>query len=338
MKRIGTIVALLLVAACSSKTPDVPADPVALVTLARVTQGNIADSVTLYGAAENGTSGRDELSAPIEAILVSIAAPAGSRILRGQIVARLVATPAARLDLATASSDARLADQTLARAQRLRTDGLVSDAEVDIARAAARSAAATRNSLASRRGDLALSARSSGYVETITPAIGAVVPAGSVVATIIQAGDLRARFGIDPALARRLGRGASLRIVPSGGGISFSAPILSVDPVVDQATKLASVFTLIPYESGIGAGETLSAEIKITEASSALTIPYAALLDDGGQPFVYVIESGVARRRDVQTGAANGDRIVILTGLALGDSVVVTGGTALEDGLRVRTR
>ena len=338
MRIIGTIAALFLVASCSSKSPTAPADPVALVTLAQATQGSVADSVTLYGAAENGSAGRGDLSAPIDAIVVSIAAPAGSRVARGQIVARLAATSAARLELEKAAADARLAAQTLARAQRLRADGLVSNAEVDAARAAVRSTAATQSSLTVRSGQLTLTARSSGYVEAIVPAIGAVVPAGGVVATIVQAGDLRTRFGIDPALARRLGRGASLRVIPAGGSSAFWAPILSVDPVVDPVTRLASIYTLIPYESGIGAGETLAATVQITEASTALTIPYSALLDDGGQPFVFVVERGIARRRDVRTGAANGDRIAITNGLALGDMVVVTGGTALDDGMKVRTR
>ena len=329
---------MLVVGACSSKTPTEPAVPIALVTLAPATQGNVADSVTLYGAADNGTAAKEDLSAPIEAVLVAIAAPVGTQVSRGQIVARLSATPVARLEMEKAATDARLASQILARAQRLRADGLVSNVEVDAARAAAGSTTATQASLSARSGQLVLTARSSGYVEAVVPAVGAVIPAGGVVATIAQAGDLRARFGIDPALARRLGRGASLRIIPTGGGSAFSAPILSVDPVVDPVTRLASVYTTIPYQSGIGAGETLSATVQVTEASTALTIPYAALLDDGGQPFVYVVSRGIARRRDVQTGAASEDRIGIAGGLAAGDMVVITGGTALEDGMKVRTR
>ncbi len=338
MRIIGLYAALALVAACSSQSPSAPADPVALVTLARATPGNVADRVTLYGAAENGSAGRSDLSAPIEAILVSIAAPVGTRVARGQIVARLTATPAVRLEMIKAAADARLAAQTLARAQRLRADGLVSNAEVDAARAAVQSTAATHSSLTLRSGQLVLVARSSGFVEAIVPAVGAVVPAGGAVATIAQAGDLRARFGIDPALARRLGRGASLLVIPTGGGSAFAAPILSVDPVVDPVTRLASVYTKVPYQSGIGAGETLSATVQITQPGTALTIPYAALLDDGGQPFVYVVAGGIAHRRDVRTGAASGDRIAVISGLAVGDLVIVTGGTALEDGMKVRTR
>ena len=339
MRTIGAFSVLVLLAACSSAPPVKPADPVALVSTARVAQGSIAETVTLYGAAESGTAARTGLVAPIEAIVVAIDAPVGTPVSRGQVIVRLTPSPIARLDLTRADTEARLASAALGRAERLRADGLVGNAEVETARAAARAASATRASLSARTGALVLRAASAGFVDTITPSIGDLVPAGGVVVvTIAKAGDLRARFGVDPALARRLGRGARLQILPAGGGSPFSAPVQSVVPVVDPLTRLASVYTLIPATASIGAGETLTASIQISEAATALTIPYAALLDEGGQPFVFVVERGVAHRRDVTTGPASGDQIAILKGVSSGEVIVISGGTALEDGMKVRTK
>lgn len=338
MRTIGAFSVIVLLAACSSAPPVKPADPVALVSTARVAQGSIAETVTLYGAAESGTAARTGLVAPIEAIVVAIDAPVGTAVSRGQAIVRLALSPIARLDLTRADTEARLASAALGRAERLRADGLVGNAEVETARAAARAASATRASLSARTGALVLRAANTGFVDTITPSIGDLVPAGGVVATIAKAGDLRARFGVDPALARRLGRGARLQILPAGGGSPFSAPVQSVVPVVDPLTRLASVYTLIPATASIGAGETLTASIQISEAATALTIPYAALLDEGGQPFVFVVERGVAHRRDVTTGPASGDQIAILKGVSSGEVIVISGGTALEDGIKVRTK
>lgn len=328
----------LVVGACSKATPEQAPVPTALVSLANVAEGGIAETVTLYGAAETSASGRTALVAPIEANVVAIAAPVGTAVSAGQVVARLSAGPVARLDLTRAESDARLASAALARAQRLRADGLVSNAEVDTARAAAQSALATRASLGARSGALVLRAGNAGFVDTVTPAVGDLVAAGGVVATIARSGDIRARFGVDPALARRLGRGARLSIVPSGDGAPFTAPVLSVDPVVDPTTRLASVYTLVPASAGIGPGEALTAQVRVSKAKAALTIPYAALLDEGGQPYVFVVRNGFARRRDVVTGPAGDQQIAILKGLSGSESVVVAGGTALEDGMKVRTQ
>lgn len=335
----AVIVALSLFAAGCSKPASEPASvPTALVTLAAVSQGGIAETVTLYGAAETSASARLALVAPIDANVVEIAAPVGTAVSAGQIIARLTPGPVARLDLTRAESDARLASAALARARRLRVDGLVGNAEVDTARAAAQSALATRASLGARSGALVLRANGAGFVDTVPPAVGDLVAAGGVVATIARSGDVRARFGIDPALARRIGRGVRLSIVPAGGGAPFTAPVLSVDPGVDPATRLASVYTLVPASVGIGPGEALTAEVRVSEAKAALTIPYAALLDEGGQPYIFVVERGVARRRDVVTGPAGDQQVAILKGLTASDAVVVAGGTALEDGMRVRRR
>ncbi|MDB5705551.1 MAG: efflux transporter periplasmic adaptor subunit [Sphingomonas bacterium] len=337
MKLLG-LAALLVLAGCSAAEETPETTPTALVTLAPAQSGAVDEDLTLYGAVENGAFGRNVLAAPAEATVVSIDAPVGSTVGRGQVVARLSASPATRLDLAKAQTDAQAANQALARAQRLRADGLVSDADVETARAAARSANVTRASLSGRSGALVLRAPAAGHVELIGFAPGDLVPAGGAVATISASGTMRARFGLDPALAGKIHPGTMLRITTSAGAAPFSAPAVSVDPVVDAQTRLASVFVSVPPGSGIGAGATLTAHVALAGGGGGLTIPYDALLDDAGQPYVFVVKGGVAHRRDVTIGAVGGDRVTVLKGVAPGEPVVTAGGTALEDGMKVRTK
>lgn len=336
------LIALLACAGCSGGASDEAAPvPTALVSLAPARPGVLVERVTLYGVAESGAAGKAVLSAPAEATVERIVAPVGTRIAAGDVVVALRATPNTRLDIAKASADARAADAAFARAQRLRADGLVSDADVETTRAAAASADLTRASLTGRAGALTLRAPAAGFVETVPVNPGDIVQAGAAVATIARGGDLRARFGADPSTARRLSAGATLTIAPGGGGAPFAVPVESVAPVVDPATRLAAIFVRLPAQRGIGAGETLTASAAIgarAGSGSGLTIPYAALLDDGGQPYVFVVSGNVAHRHDVVVGASEGDRIPIAKGLRAGDLVVTAGGTAVEDGMRVRTR
>lgn len=330
---------LLALAACSgSATEEKAPEPVALVKLAKAEPASVAEKVQIYGVAESGAGGSAVLSAPQEAIVTAVEIPVGSAVGRGQVVVRLAPSASARLDLVKAEADARAAQLALARAQRLRGDGLVGNAEVESARAAAQSAGATRANLAVRANALALRSPVSGHVESISAGPGSLVAPGTAIAAIAAAGDLRGRFGVDPALARRIPRGATVSIASSGGGGSFSVPVLSVDPFVDPQTRLASLFVRLPAAAGIGAGEPLAGEVQVAGAGAAPTIPYAALLDEGGQSYVFVIVDGHAHRRDVTPGASNGERVAIVSGLKVGELVVVEGGTALEDGMQVRTR
>jgi RND family efflux transporter MFP subunit len=333
-------VAALALAACSggNSADENTTEPVALVKLAKAEPAQVQATTRLYGTAEAGAAGSAILSAPEEAIVATIASPAGSAVSRGQLVVQWAPRPTARLDVAKAASDARAAQQAYARAQRLRADGLMSNADVETARAAAQSADATRASLAARTGALDLRAPFAGHVQTISTSLGSLVPGGTAVATIMGAGDLRARFGVDPTLVRQIRPGAPLRVAPSAGGSGFTTQILSVDPTVDPQTRLASLFVRIPAAASIGAGEPLTAELLLPSGGNAPAIPYGALLDDAGQAYVFVVSSGKAHRRDVATGASDGQRVEISRGLKPGDAVVVEGGTALEDGMKVRTQ
>jgi RND family efflux transporter MFP subunit len=336
---MGLTLAMLLAACSAGESGEKEGDPVALVSLARAQQGAISETVTVYGAVENGAMGKHVLAAPAEGTVVEILAPVGTAVRAGQVVARLAPSPTSRLDLTKAASDATAAQAAYARAIRLRADGLVSEADVETARAAARSAGATRASLGARAGGLTLRAPTAGFVETIGFAPGDLVPAGGAVAAIAGSGNLRARFGVDPALAGRIAPGSLVQIT-GPNGVPFSTAVQSVDPVVDPATRLAAIFVAVPAGLRIGTNSALTGQVTLggTGNGSVLTIPYAALLDDAGQPFVFVVSGNAAHRRDVEIGPVSGDRVAIVKGVKPGDQVVTAGGTALEDGMKVRTK
>lgn len=326
-------------AACSASSDNAPAaDPTALVKLAQAQAGSVASTQAVYGAIELNADTQFTLSVPVEAVVSRILAPVGSPVRRGQVVVVLTPSPSTRADVARISAQALSAQQAYERAQRLRTEGLVSDAEVESARAAAQSARASRAALATQTSGLALRAPGSGFVQSIASNPGDLVTGGSTIATISRSGDLRARFGIDPALLPRLAREAGVQLASSGGQPASVLPIRAVDPSVDPLTRLASIYVTVPAGMTGGAGQPLKGEVTLEQAGSAVTVPYAALLDDGGQPYVFVVTKGVATRKDVTVGATDGSTVAITKGVAAGDDVVIEGGTALEDGMKVRTR
>ncbi|MGN6374557.1 MAG: efflux RND transporter periplasmic adaptor subunit [Sphingomonas sp.] len=340
MTRLTLLAPLLLAAACSSGADDADnaPDPVALVSLATVEQGPVSKTVTLYGTIDAGPSGTITLAAPAEATVTRVVTPVGTQVRAGQAVVLLSPSPTTRVDLAKAASDAAAADQALARAKRLRADGLASDADVETARAAAQNADALAGSLRARAGALTLRAPAAGVVQAVGSQVGDLVAAGTSVATIARLGPLRAHFGVDPAIAGKVRPGTPIRITAGDGSAPIEVAVQSVDLMVDPQTRLASIYARLPGNAGLAAGQPISGSISTGTSGNALTVPYAALLDDGGQPYVYVVADGVAHRHDVETGITSGDRIAVTRGVQAGDKVVTQGGTALEDGMKVRTR
>ena len=80
---------------------------------------------------------------------------------------------------------------------------------------------------------------------------------------------------------------------------------------------------------------SVNVQIIAGETHGVLTVPRAAIFRDGGKKFVYRLEDGRARRRDVTVGLVGLNDVEISAGLAERDVVVLPGVVPLSEGLRV---
>lgn len=343
MKFLPVIVmAIAMLAACSNADSSAgEAEPSALVSVARAGPGDVETTMTVFGTVEQNAGSQMALSAPAEAMISRIVAPVGTAVARGQVILVLSPSPNTRSEGAQLSASATAASQAYDRAMRLRRDGLASDADVETARAAAQSAQAARGAAATKAGQLILRAPFAGFVETIANSPGEMVAAGTTIVTIARSGDMRARFRLDQGLLGRLSRGAGINVsLPTDEGDNATTlPIAAIDPTIDPQSRQASIYVNVPGANDIGAGQPLKGVVTLERAAAgSVTVPYAALLDDGGQPYVFVVSKGIALRKDVTVSASDGTTAAISSGVNAGDMVVTQGGTALDDGMKVRTK
>ncbi len=64
-------------------------------------------------------------------------------------------------------------------------------------------------------------------------------------------------------------------------------------------------------------------------------VPVTAVVRSGQESFVYVVEGGRARRREVVTGLEADDLVEILEGLEPGELVVIEGTAKVKPGDRL---
>jgi RND family efflux transporter MFP subunit len=342
MKRGLVLLPLLVLAACGKKGSEVDAPkPVAEVKTAVIQSATFPDTVTAYGAVEFGPGGEHGLSAPGEANIRQVLASPGTRVAAGQPVMILQPSAQFKLDLEKAAQDARTSTQAYARAQRLRTDGLVSDAEVETARATAAAAQESVTSLRKRASQLTITAPTSGVVETVTGAPGDLVAAGANLGKVGALGALALRLGVDPQLAATLRPGAPVRVTRIQGGDPISAVIRSVDPRADPQTRLASVILAERAGPNLAPGDPVKGEI-VRRQVSGVYVPRAAVYYDKDQPYLMVVDKALAKRREVKLGIAitgeepDDAKIQITEGLQSGERIIVEGGASLDDGATVK--
>ncbi len=114
---------------------------------------------------------------------------------------------------------------------------------------------------------------------------------------------------------------------------SFEGTVLLVYPQLDPATRTAKVRIAVANPNArLRIGQYADVTIAVPSASgSVLTVPVAAVVDDGTRQVAFVAKSGgLFEPRVVKLGARNADRVEILAGLAEGERVVSSGNFLID--------
>lgn len=184
----------------------------------------------------------------------------------------------------------------------------------------------------SRSGALPIRSPIDGEVLAVEAAPGALVETGDPLFRIVAPGSVWLSLQVPETDVLHLGRslGAAYRVagdelereVPSSALISRSVVI---DPVSRASTVRFALLGTPPL------GASVTARLFTDAPESAVAIPWAAVLDDGGVWVAFVqVEGEAFERRAVRLGRRDGDWIGILAGVLAGERVVTTGALAVR--------
>jgi len=240
---------------------------------------------------------------------------------------------ASRQDLDRAEAEARLANAGSESARARGGDREMAALEAAAAAAAVNQAEAALLAarVAQERCDLAspfdavVSTRHIQIGQTVAPAIVAMTP----VFSLVDPASLYIRANFDEVDVSKLRTGLAARLTfDAFDDRSFDGAISEIAPVISTARlENRSIGVKIRLESeapGVMPGMSADAEILIDRKESTLVVPSDAILDRGGARWVYVVEGGRARRRDVTTGLRNWELTEIVSGLSAGENVIVS--------------
>jgi RND family efflux transporter MFP subunit len=259
--------------------------------------------------------------------------------------------------MAIANRDDAMAQ--LRRAQRLKNQNLLSQADLDTAetkvkvteanyQSALETVQSLKATLQERRQAVELAQKKlndtdirssvAGQVAERSVQQGEYIRENTPVVTIVQMNPLKVKTAIQERYAGLVNVGLPVEFfVESAPGQKFIGKVANVSPAVDQATRTFSVEIIVDNSNRkLKPGFFTKGVIFTNKDENVMAISDDAISTLAGVSNVYIIENGKARQQMITLGTRVGDHVEILSGLK-GDEVLASSNlTLLATGVPVK--
>ena len=332
----------LVVAACKGETSSGDAaTPQAVVGVqtAVVTKGPFTETLGALGTVVPRPGHVAALAAPQPARITRVYVAAGQHVTQGEPLVELDQTP---FRTATQAAEATLAaaEKANERQQRLATEGIVARKDAD--QAAADAAKARADAATARRAEQLSVVRSplGGVVTRMTAVLGATADVAQALVEVADPAALDILLNVTANDAARIRRGAKVTLAAGQNATGESLGIGAVADVggtVDSASRSVNVRVQAPTtRRPLRISETVFGEIAVAVHAGAITVPLEALVPDGEDFKVFVVDAaGTAHERKVSVGGRTDKVAEITQGLADGERVVTYGAYGISDSSKV---
>jgi RND family efflux transporter MFP subunit len=339
----GVALAALAVSSLTPGAAGAQDQPPAPVTVASVTKGSVASTVTATGTVVSRNDAR--LAAEVAGRLDWVAEP-GTRVQKGAPIAR-VNTRGLELTLrendaqiARLNANAELLGTQLARLNALPA-GIASKSQIDeaaarlsMARHELEQARATRDSTRHLVERAVIRAPFPGHVAERIRQMGEFVGAGVEVLRLTDTGNVEIVARSPVADAGHLAAGQMVTV--RNGSQQAESKIRAIVPVGDERSRMMEV-RISMSGAGWPIGSAVRVDLPAARQSAGLLVPRDAVIVRADGAHVYRVGKGdVAERIVVRVGNGDSKRVEVTGPLAAGDRVVVRGGERLKPGQSVK--
>jgi RND family efflux transporter MFP subunit len=167
---------------------------------------------------------------------------------------------------------------------------------------------------------------------------GNLINIGQAIVTVADMKMVKIVVAASERYSGKIQAGMKVKVrVESWGEREFDAEVYSVYPSLDEQThSIQAEIRLNNEKLQFRPGMFAKVKLVLQHREDAVVVLRDVVL--GGkadEPYVYVVEDGVAHKRIVKTGITEGAKIEIIEGLKAGENLVVNGMNYLIDGIKV---
>jgi RND family efflux transporter MFP subunit len=341
--RLAAIACLAVLASCkgSGGESDAEKAPQAVVGVqtALVTRGPFTEMLGAIGTVVPRPGHIAALAAPQPARITHVFVSSGQHVSQGEPLVELDQTPFRAATLA-AEASLSAAEKANERAQRLAGEGIVPRKDAD--QAAAEAAKARADAATAQRAEQLSIVKSpiGGVVTHMSAVLGATADVAQPLVEVADPAALDILLGVTPNDAGRIRPGAKVTL--DAGQNATGEPlgvgtVVDVGGTIDTASRSVNVRVQAPTtRRPLRISETIFGQIAVAVHPNALTVPLEALVPEGEDFKVFVVDAaGVAHERKVSVGGRTDKVAEITQGLTAGERVVTYGAYGVSDSAKV---
>lgn len=165
---------------------------------------------------------------------------------------------------------------------------------------------------------------------------GAMVSAGTALATIRQQNKLKLDFSIPEKYGAMISPGLNINFKVQGDTTTYFATVLATEQGIETATRNLKVRSVVQNNSNsLIPGAYANVKLELGQNNNALLIPTNAIIPMERTKSVIIARKGKAHFVQVQTGTRTAEAIEILSGVEQGDTIITSGILFLKEGAKL---
>lgn len=308
---------------------DRSAIPIA-VTVIKVSNQSVSGSLVLPATLE--PSKQADISATTSGKISSLRIVLGSAVAAGQVIGT-VDTRQQQINLKDAKEALTKAQRDYQLNKELFEGNAGTAQSVKDAERTLESARTKLSQVGQQLGDASIKAPISGIITAKSGEVGEYANPGTAIATVVDIYNLKAVIFVNEKDIYRLKLNQTAVITADVlQGRSFNGKVSFISPIGDENHNYRVELTVNNKSTVLKAGTYIKVNFNLGTESVALQIPKIALVEGIKNPFVYVVNSNIAKVRKITIGREFGEQVEVLSGLEEGEEVVLSGQINLMNG------
>jgi len=359
MKKILILSAIIVLAACKQKDPkdqieDLKKQQAEIATQIKALEAKTGktDSVkmidvstvevktssfTNYVQLQGKIDAQDNLTAYPQAsgIITGLYVKTGDHVNKGQILAQLD-NSVLKQSIAQAETQAALANEVFQRQKNLWDQKIGTEVQFLQAQTNMQSSQKQVAILRQQSDMYRIIAPINGSVDQMDLKMGQPASPGLTGVRIVNADNLKVKADVPESYATKVRQGQDVWVVFPDANDSLKTKITFAAKVIDPASRSFSVEVKLPSTKTLRPNMTAILKIADYSKTNSIVVPLKAIQRSEQGTYVFINVNGVAKRKDIKTGATYNSQTEVLTGLNIHDQLITAGASDVEDGDKIK--